>query len=174
MIKSKGKSQCKIILVMAITLDGKIAKHKSHLADWTSKEDKIHFVKITKKVGVVIMGMNTFKLFSKPLKGRLNIVISNKYKKPQKDVIFYNDMIWNIKDWLSKKGIKQAILCGGSFTNRLFLESLMIDELYITIEPRIFGEGLCLFGGNFNRNLKLLSIKKLNSDSILLHYKILK
>ena len=38
----------KIILMMAITLDGKIGKTSDHLANWTSREDKKQFVDIMK------------------------------------------------------------------------------------------------------------------------------
>ena len=60
----------KIILVMAITLDGKIAKDKKHFPSWTSKEDKQFFAHISKKNKVVIFGENTFNTFKKPLKNR--------------------------------------------------------------------------------------------------------
>ena len=61
---------------MAITLDGKIAKHKAHFPNWTSKEDKKFFAKISKEHKVVLMGANTFSTFKKPLKDRLNVVLA--------------------------------------------------------------------------------------------------
>ncbi|PJA88044.1 MAG: hypothetical protein CO140_01000, partial [Candidatus Moranbacteria bacterium CG_4_9_14_3_um_filter_40_7] len=66
----------KIIMIMAMTLDGKIAKSSDHFPDWTSKEDKKYFAKVSKEAGVVIMGDKTFFTFPAPLKDRLNVVFT--------------------------------------------------------------------------------------------------
>lgn len=60
----------KVILLMAITLDGKIAKHTNQLAAWTSRADKKIFVSETKKAGVIIMGRTTYDTIGRPLPGR--------------------------------------------------------------------------------------------------------
>ena len=41
----------KLILLMAVTLDGKTGKDSEHFFDWTEQEDKKFFVQITKKPG---------------------------------------------------------------------------------------------------------------------------
>jgi dihydrofolate reductase len=66
----------KVIMMMAMTLDGKIAKSSDHFPDWTSKEDKKLFAKTSKEAGVVIMGDKTFFTFPAPLKDRLNVVFT--------------------------------------------------------------------------------------------------
>jgi len=51
----------------------------------------------------------------------------------------------------------------------------LIDEIYIDVEPRVFGRGIPLFNGNdFDANLKLLETKKLSDNEIQLHYQVLK
>jgi len=65
-----------VFIITAISADGFIARDSHHPAVWTSKEDKKRFVEITKRAGVVIMGLNTFRTLPKPLKDRLNIVYS--------------------------------------------------------------------------------------------------
>ena len=67
-----------VTLLMALTLDGKIAKDPDHYPDWTGKEDKKLFAKISKEAGVVIMGSRTFDTCGKPLPGRKNIVLTRK------------------------------------------------------------------------------------------------
>ena len=71
-----------VTMMMAITVDGKIAKDKNQLADWTSREDKKLFVEISKQHGVIMMGENTFKTFPAPLPGRLNVVFSRADNPP--------------------------------------------------------------------------------------------
>ena len=70
------KNTMKLILMMAMTLDGIIAKNSNQLADWTSKADKKAFIAETKKHGVIIMGQTTFETIGRPLPGRLNLILS--------------------------------------------------------------------------------------------------
>ena len=74
---------------------------------------------------------------------------------------------------LKKMGYKSAILGGGTHLNSQFLERKLIDEIWITIEPKIFGDGLGIFGGDFDVDLKLLSMEKINENSVVLKYKVL-
>ena len=163
----------KIILMMAMTADGKIAKSSDHFPDWTSREDKKLFSETTKKHGVVIMGDRTFFTFPKPLPDRLNVVFTL-LKKPPK----YENVVWvkgdpkKVLKTLEKRGYKSAILGGGANLNAQFLKKKLIDEIWLTIEPKIFGEGLGVFAGDFDLDLKLLAIDKLNKDALLLKYKV--
>lgn len=159
--------------MMATTADGKIAKTSSHFPDWTSKEDKKMFAEISKKHGVVIMGEKTFSTFPSPLKNRLNVVFT-KQKKPKKieAVKWVSGEPGKVLKELKSIGYKSAILGGGAFLNTLFLEKKLINEIILTIEPKIFGEGLGLFNGDFNVNLKLLELKKINNNSIMIKYKV--
>jgi len=59
----------KTIIISCLTADGYIAKNSTHAAMWTSKEDKKRFIEVTKRAGVVIMGLNTWQtLGGKPLR----------------------------------------------------------------------------------------------------------
>lgn len=172
----------KIILMMAMTADGKIARSSDHFPNWTSKEDKEMFAAVTKKHGVVIMGDKTFFTLPGPLPGRLNVVFTL-LKKPclagrqapqKKNVMWVKGSLKSVLTKLEKMGYRSVILGGGSFLNTQFLKKKLIDEVWLTIEPKIFGEGLGIFGGDFDVNLKLLSIEKINENSVVTKYKVLK
>ncbi|HUT22133.1 MAG TPA: dihydrofolate reductase family protein [Candidatus Bipolaricaulota bacterium] len=169
-----------ITLMMAITADGKIAKDESHLADWTSVEDKKLFVEKTKEAGVIIMGRKTFETIGKPLPGRLNLVITSQAKEKQGQAIpgsleFTDLSPKEIIEELKNKGFKNAILGGGAAINSLFLEQNLIDEIMLTVEPKIFGSGLNLFNNvKTDLNLRLLEIKKINENAVNLHYQVIK
>jgi dihydrofolate reductase len=164
----------KIILMMAVTADGKIAKSSDHFPDWTSKEDKKLFAKISKEQGVVIMGDKTFFTFPKPLPDRLNVVFTLEKNPPQmENVKWVSGEPQKVLEELEKMGYKSAILGGGSFLNTQFLKNKLIDEVYLTIEPKIFGDGLGILGGDFDVNLKLIDVDKINEDSAMLKYKVL-
>jgi dihydrofolate reductase len=163
----------KIIMMMAITVDGKIAKNDKHFPDWTSPEDKKYFHKMSKECGVVIMGEKTFDTFPSPLPERLNVVFTLIPDRPiQENVKWVAGEPKPVVEEIEKMGFKSAILGGGAGINSLFLKNKLIDEIILTIEPKIFGVGLSLFADEFNINLKLVNIEKLNNDSIALKYKV--
>ena len=164
----------KVIMMMAMTLDGKIAKTDKHFPDWTSREDKKLFARISKEAGVVIMGDKTFFTFPSPLKERLNVVFTLEENPDQiEGVKWVKGEPENVLQELERDGYESAILGGGAFVNGMFLEKKLIDEIYITVEPKIFGDGLSLFKGDFNFDLKLMDAEKINENSIVLKYKVL-
>lgn len=163
-----------VTMIMAMTADGKIAKDKAQFANWTSREDKKLFVEVSKAHGVIMMGENTFKTFPSPLPGRLNVVFSQNDNQPAIEGVKWvkGEPADVLKD-LEKMGYKSALLGGGSFLNSLFLEKKLISEIILTIEPKIFGSGLSLFNKELDADLKLLEVKKLNDNTLMLHYQVL-
>jgi len=165
----------KIILMMAMTADGKIAKTSDHFPDWTSKEDKKYFFETTKKHGVVLMGEKTFYTFPKPLPGRLNVVFTLEKNPPEiENVKWVSGEPEKVLEELENMGYKSAVLGGGAFLNSQFLKKGLIDEIWLTIEPKIFGDGLGVFGGDFDQNLKLISVEKINENSVVVKYEVVK
>ncbi len=161
-------------MMMAMTADGKIAKDKTQFADWTSREDKKLFVEISKSCGVIMMGENTFNTFPSPLKDRLNVVFTEDINKPEiSGVKWVSGEPKLVLEELEKMGYTSALLGGGSFLNSLFLEKKLISEIVLTVEPKIFGAGLSLFNKDLNADLKLLEVKNLNENTIMLHYQVL-
>lgn len=161
-------------MMMAMTADGKIAKDKTQFADWTSREDKKLFVELSKSCGVIMMGENTFNTFPAPLKERLNVVFTEDLNKPETPgVKWVSGEPKLVLEELEKMGYTSVLLGGGSFLNSLFLEKKLISEIVLTIEPKIFGAGLSLFNKDLDADLKLLEIKNLNENTVMLHYQVL-
>lgn len=164
-----------IVLMMAVTADGKIARSSDHFPDWTSPEDKKMFQAVSKEHGVVIMGEKTFKTFPKPLPDRLNVVFTLEKNPPDTaGVKWVSGEPEKVLAELEKEGYKSAILGGGTYMNSQFLEQKLIDEIWLTLEPKIFGDGLGVFGGDFEVDLKLISLEKINDDSVVVKYKVIK
>lgn len=164
----------KTFIIAAISLDGFIARFQNDFSlDWTSKEDKKFFVEITKKAKVVIFGSKTYETIGKPLKDRLNIVYSK--QKKYSEVLTTSLPPQELLNDLEKKGFKEVAICGGSSIYTLFMKENLVDEIYLTVEPIIFGNGIKLFNEKINVNLKLIDFKKLNDfGTTVLHYKVLK
>jgi len=160
---------------MAMTADGKIAKTSDHFPDWTSKEDKKYFFETTKKHGVVLMGEKTFQTFPNPLPGRLNVVFTLEKNPPtMENVKWVSGQPEKVLAELEKMGYKSAILGGGAYLNTQFLKKKLIDEIWLTIEPKIFGDGLGVFGGDFDVDLKLINVEKINENSVVARYEVMK
>ncbi|MFA6106998.1 MAG: dihydrofolate reductase family protein [Patescibacteria group bacterium] len=165
----------KVILMMVMTADGKIAKTDDHFPDWGSSEDKKLFARVTKEAGVIIMGRNTFNTLPSPLPGRLNVVFTkDKNREEIPGVKWVTGEPEEVLSELEKTGYKTVILAGGAKINTLFLEKNLIDEMHLTIEPKIFGDGLGIFNGDFDVKLELLSMEKLNENTIAMKYKVIK
>jgi len=163
-----------VFIITAISADGFIARDSHHPAVWTSKEDKKRFVEITKRAGVVIMGLNTFRTLPKPLKDRLNIVYSlNKDIGVTADNLEVTDLDPKdlIKD-LEKRGFKEIAICGGSQMYTTFMKTGLVNSLYLTIEPILFGKGMNIFNESVGHVLELISSQTTPTGTILLEYKV--
>jgi dihydrofolate reductase len=162
--------QC--FIIAAMSADGYIARDSSLPSTaWTSKEDKKRFVAITKKAGVVIMGLNTWKTFGKPLKDRLTVVYS---PEPIADlpegVEITAKSSADLLAELDGRGFKEAAICGGSQIYTMFMKSGLVNKLYLTIEPVVFGDGIRLFKENLDYKLKLIESIKTEDGTLLLEY----
>nr|AIA13702.1 RibD C-terminal domain protein [uncultured bacterium] len=156
----------KIMLLAAVTLDGKIARNELHFVDWTSKEDKKLFFNTSKRAGVIILGNNTYKTLPIPLRGRLHVVLTRtpEEKESMPGAVEYTDRSpEEIVADLEARGYTEAVLTGGAQINALFLKSKLVDEVWLTVEPLIFGAGIDLFRGvEFDERATLIHVERLN------------
>jgi dihydrofolate reductase len=167
----------KTIVLAAVTVDGKLARNTSHFVDWTSREDKKLFYRLTRQAGVMVIGDNTYKTFSAPLPGRLHVVLT--YRTEGKEnipgVVEFTSLTPEaILVDLEARGYSEVVIGGGSQINALFLEHDLVDEIWLTIEPLLFGIGVELFhGGTIGRPAKLIHMEKLNEEgSVHLRYSL--
>jgi len=178
----------KCFIIAAMTADGYIAKETNHAAFWTSKEDKKRFVEITRRAGVVVMGLITFKTLGKPLKNRLNIVYSPNSFEGETRIVNGNantigestetiverttDSPADLLAKLEKRGFKEVAICGGASIYNMFMKSGLVETLYLTIEPIMFGKGIRLFNDDMEHKLTLNGCEKTEGGSLLLEYKV--
>lgn len=166
----------KVVLIMAMTADGIIGRHQSHFPDWTCPADKRLFKHTSQKAGVLVMGSRTYDTIGKVLPGRLNVVMTRHPERytPSENLQFFSDSPKNLLDQLATKGFETVILAGGATINSLFAESGHIDEILLTIAPKLFGEGLTLFAKPLDLDLDLLETQRLEPNTLLLRYAIKK
>ncbi len=170
-------------LVFVTTLDGKITHWGDpHVREWTSKEDQYYFDEVWADSCVIVMGSNTFEaeLFKAKPNTHLIIMTRNPAKYKAREVAgqleFTDKSPAQLVDQYAKKGLEQMIVVGGAHIATSFLKAELIDELWLTIEPKIFGTGgNFVIHENLDINLKLISVEKANERGTLLtKYSVIK
>lgn len=164
-------------MLAAVTMDGKIARHDHHGSTWTSREDKTHLHKILDGCDVLLVGRKTYETARKPLSQRRCWIFthsphSQSQKKSIGSPLFLSPRRQNLLHQLEKHQFYRVAILGGTSVYSWFLKNRLIDELYLTIEPIIFGQGLPLFQlKTHDQRFRLLSVKRLNRrGTILLRY----
>lgn len=164
-----------VFLIAAISADGFIARETEQFADWSSKEDKKLFVELTKDAGVMVMGSTTYNMFPKELPGRKHIVYSRNPKdSSSENTVFTNIEPEKLIDELGNEGYKKIAVIGGRQIYDLFLKDNIIDEVYLVVEPYLFGSGVKLATSSLTNRMELLETRPLNEHTFMLHYKLIK
>ncbi|KKR77814.1 MAG: Bifunctional deaminase-reductase domain protein [Candidatus Curtissbacteria bacterium GW2011_GWD1_40_8] len=165
---------------MAITANGYIAKEDGNTsfvsdASWNSWD------KLSRGAGNLITGRKTFKIDladgNFPYLDRFNVVMTSQKieNKWGNKVIFTDISPKEVLEVLAKKGFKTAFIGGGGELNASFMKESLVDEIYLDIEPVIFGKGIKLFAeSDLETRLELLETKMLSKNLIQLHYKVIK
>ncbi|HLD11643.1 MAG TPA: dihydrofolate reductase family protein [Patescibacteria group bacterium] len=165
----------KVIAIVASTLDGKIAKETSDNTSWTSREDKKFFQEETKKAGVLIMGRTTFDTIGRSLPGRKIFVLTKgKRERIGDDVIFSNAPLEELLRDIEKSGYKTVFVSGGASVYTEFMKEDLVDEVWITFEPYLFGSGIPFMTAHVMKLLKRKEIIPLGTDSVVVKYDVVR
>lgn len=163
----------KPFIIVCQTADGFIAKDSEHAAVWTSKDDKKRFIENTKRAGVMVMGLRTFKTLGRALPGRLNIVYSDLPDNPVIDGVEYTSLSpADLIKSLDERGFKEVAICGGTSIYTMFMKSGLIQKLYLTIEPKLFGKGMGIFNDDLDFDLELVETTKTEGGTIFSEYEV--
>ncbi len=161
----------RIYAVVALTLDGFIGRYSGHFADWTGDEDKKVFVRLTKEAGVMVMGSKTFATIGRALPDRRNIVMTSRPDEIKVEgVETTSETPEELVKRLSKEGVENLAVIGGAGIYTSFMKAGLMDELYITYIPVVFGKGIGLFNDELDAKLTLHHQTTLDDGSVLLHY----
>lgn len=174
----------KVTMVMLVSVDGKTTQgNNKNVYTWSSKEDQKHFFSLIKKNNLIVMGRATYDASKSVIeieKGKLRIVLTQSPKEYLNQTIegqleFTDENPKELLKRLTALGYKEMLLVGGGTINGLFLKQNLVNELYLTIEPKIFGSGKNVVDKqSLDISLKLISIKKMNkTGTLLLKYKII-
>jgi dihydrofolate reductase len=168
----------KKILYLAQTVNGYIAR-ENNSTPW-SKEEFTTYYSTVKKTKNLILGRRTYQIMKKY--GELAkcgkpftvIVTKSRKLKPGSRVAIANSPSAAVKI-LKSKGFNEAIIGGGSRLATSFFKKGLIDEIYLDVEPMVFGKGIPLFQkSGMEAKLRLIKTAKLSRNTIRLQYRVLK
>ena len=168
-------SKTRFIAFVATSLDGRISLSSKSLPDWTSKEDQEFFQKSLARFDAVVVGRNTYQAAAFRLRQRNTFVLSSRIKTIQHrgKVTFVNPARVKMAELF--QNYKTVAVLGGGAVYGYMLEQGFLDEIFVTLEPLIFGRGKEMFiGGTRTTRVNLLSVKQLNNlGTLLLRYKVI-
>jgi len=170
----------KIILFIAMSLDGFIAKHDgdiNFLAQVEQEGEDYGYSAFTETVDTIILGRKTYDKilsmgFELPYYGEREVYVLTRSHKPDSGTIhFYSGSLPELIFRLKSQEGKQIYCDGGAETVHQFLQNDLFDELIISIIPVLLGDGIRLFGQSFpEQKLNLASSKSYKKGLVQLHY----
>jgi len=174
-------SQRKIVLYIAVSLDGYIATEE-HTLDWlfaVEGEGDNGFANFYDTVDTFLLGRLTYDWIMKeekgnfPYKGKECYVFTRTEANDNEHVQFVNEDIPQFIEKLRKKQGKNIWVVGGGELLHTFIEAKLLDELRITITPVLLGKGIPLFReNNFQTHLLLKNVVRYN-QLVELQYEVL-
>ena len=179
-----------VFIIASLTANGYLADTSNVSAKsttWTSPEDLKFFVKKTKSAGVIVMGSHTYRTIGHPLKDRLNLIytrhpsqITNSQPLPTDHRPLPTNIPYTTSlppDQLVNQltsHYQSVAICGGSQIYSLFLAAGVVDTLFLTIEPILFGQGIPFINSPMTQKLELKTTIPLSAQTLLLEYRVIK
>ncbi len=171
----------KVILYIAISLDGYIAKPNDNLEFLSIVEQEgedYGYSEFVKSVDTVILGRKTYdwvmtQVSEFPHADKNSFIITRTARPSIGKTIFFTGKLRDLITKLKTENGKNIFIDGGAeIVNELLKENL-IDEFIISIIPVLVGNGTKLFkDGRPEQLLELVSTKKFDKGLTQLHYKL--
>ncbi|MBN8692362.1 MAG: dihydrofolate reductase [Bacteroidetes bacterium] len=175
-------SQRKVILYIAMSLDGYIAKPNDDLSflDIVQKEGEDYgYFDFIKSVDTVIIGRKTYDWVMKqvtefPHADKPTYIITRHSKPSEGNLHYYNGSLKELITKLKSEKGKTIFCDGGSQVVNALLKEKLIDEMIISIIPVMVGNGTRLFENERpEQELHLVSSKSFEKGLVQLHYIII-
>jgi dihydrofolate reductase len=172
-----------VVLLAAQSVDGFITQHDIPGTDFTSSADKDHFRRSLAEFDCSIFGAVTYQIARDFIRPRLDpgmrrIVMTRDRMGYETDAVpgrleFTEEQPVRLVHRLNAEGHQRCALLGGSQIHSLFLAAGLVNEMWLTLEPRLFGSGTPLLARPANVRLELISQERLGeSNSVLVKYRV--
>jgi dihydrofolate reductase len=167
--------------IVVMSLDGRLTHHGNPGTGFASAADHAFFRAALQTFDSSLCGRRTYEAGRESILGarsgpRLQMVLTTAPQRFAADaragrLEFRNTDTKTALGELKGRGRTRCALLGGS---RLYTEACahrLLDELWITIEPRAFGQGTPMFEGAVDYAFDLLGSERLSAHTVLLKYR---
>ena len=172
----------RLTLIAAQSLDGFITRHDTPGSNFASKADQSFFREALRGFDCCVMGATSYRearaIIQKNLvSDRIRIVLTRKPEVFAHDAApgkleFVNSPPTQLVTDLRQRGFQRCAILGGAQIHSLFLGAGLIDELWLTVEPLLFGGGTPLLAERTSAKLTLISSQNLAPNTLLLKYRV--
>ena len=161
----------KLILIMVMSLNGIVAfDENTDIRKYSSDEDHSFFLQRASQCDAAVMGRFSYNS-EIPCKRKYLLSHHIKQEEIEDNSIIISGSADEVYKKLKIDGNHEVALLGGPRTNSAFLSAGLVDEIYLTIEPVILGEGLTFSVGELNSVWNMTNSIRLNDrGTIVLHY----
>ncbi|MEI6861885.1 MAG: dihydrofolate reductase family protein [Verrucomicrobiota bacterium] len=174
----------RVTLIAVQSLDGFITRHDEPGAGFASAADQAHFRAALQKFDCGIVGRATYDQMRAsgkytPSPGRRRVVLTRTPEKFAGQAVpgaleFSAASPAEIVARLRAEGCRACALLGGSQVHSYFFAAGMVDELWLTIEARVFGGGTPFLAARADVRLSLLAHEPLGDEVLLLRYGVVR
>lgn len=170
----------RVILFAAQSLDGRITLHDKPGMVFASRTGRRRFHAALKGFDCSVMGGETFRVSEKAIRGRaddgrLQVVMSGRGGAGIPGVLEFSGAgasAREVVEGLRARGKSRCALLGGGRIYGEFLAAGLVDEVWITLEPRIFGGGVALSASVVDVRLRFLGCEAVTANTLLLKYEV--
>jgi dihydrofolate reductase len=171
----------RVTLIAVQSLDGFITRHDAPGVGFASPEDQAHFRAALRGFESSVMGRATYDQLraagGAAAAGRRRVVLTRapgRFAAAETPGLleFTAAPPAEIVTRLRREGCRSCSLLGGAQIYSLFLAAGLVDELWLTVEARLFGGGTPLLAAPTDTRLRLLSHAALGENTLLLKHAV--
>lgn len=166
-----------IAVAVVTSLDNRMTHgNQDDIHTWVSHEDQVRFKALRQAHDTLIMGSTVYELMREAMahtSERLRIVLTSRPGDYAAEGVpgqleFHDKTVSEIASYLEAQGRQKVLIVGGGRMITDFLSHGLVDKLYLTLEPRLFGEGVQMVTQPVDCKLRLESCEQANEAGTLL------
>ena len=161
----------RLILFMVMSMDGIVAfDEQTDIRKYSSQEDHAFFIREATDCDAAIMGRFSY---NREVSCKRKYLLSHVPADldVDADTIPLSGDVRKIYETIEADGNEKTALLGGPRTNASFLRAELVDEIYLTVEPVLLGEGVHFATGELRGSWMLERSIWLNEKgTVVLHY----
>lgn len=167
--------------IVVMSLDGCLTRHEQPGTGFASAADHASFREALRSFDCSIAGRKTFEAGRESILrardgSRLQMILTRTPARFAAEarpghLEFRDQDLAAVAKELKDRGRTRCAVVGGTGLYREACASGLLDELWITMEPLAFGEGVRMFDGPVDFAFELLSFEALSPQTLLLKYR---